>query len=108
MGLRAKLEGVDNAAAEAKLQTALKAAAMGMFSESETGVGVDVEPISTFDNPLPGFLERNFTPAELQYCDSAADKLSSWMIIAVASFVPVSQDFVSIKLAVFVINELID
>jgi phosphopantetheine--protein transferase-like protein len=43
------------------------------------GIGVDIEPIRTFaPEPAHDFAERNFTPAERDYCVQAADPPSSW------------------------------
>ncbi|PLB51630.1 3-oxoacyl-synthase [Aspergillus steynii IBT 23096] len=43
-----------------------------------TGVGVDVESIASINTENPTFIERNFTPAERDYCSTAADPRSSF------------------------------
>jgi phosphopantetheine--protein transferase-like protein len=42
------------------------------------GVGVDVEPLSTFATPNETFLTRNFTRAEIAYCESAPNRVASF------------------------------
>ncbi|KAH8429035.1 uncharacterized protein LDX57_006706 [Aspergillus melleus] len=42
------------------------------------GVGVDVESISSVNTENSTFIERNFTPAERDYCSKAADPRSSF------------------------------
>jgi len=43
------------------------------------GLGVDVEPLSTFSPaPSPEFASRNFTALERAYCLASADSPSSW------------------------------
>merc|ERR1719198_628911 len=43
-----------------------------------SGVGIDVEPVSTFQNVSSAFLERNFTSKEIAYCQSAPSPCSSF------------------------------
>merc|ERR1711862_1036004 len=47
---------------------------------SDKGVGVDVEPVSTFEKPEEKieFIERNFTKAEQQYCFAASSPSDSF------------------------------
>ena len=43
-----------------------------------SGVGIDVEPVSTFQNVSQSFLERNFASKEIAYCQSAPSPCSSF------------------------------
>ena len=45
---------------------------------SANGVGIDVEPVSTFQDVSQVFLERNFTKTEIAYCQSAPSPSSSF------------------------------
>ena len=51
-----------------KLQVTMSEVAEGLRGGSDKGIGLDVEPISTFVGKSDDFLARNFTDAELQYC----------------------------------------
>ncbi|TMW63542.1 hypothetical protein Poli38472_002483 [Pythium oligandrum] len=56
------------------------ASEMALSSSKKTGLGVDVEPIATFEN-LKGrddFIRRNFTEQEMAYCFSAPSPASSF------------------------------
>ncbi|OLY80881.1 Fatty acid synthase subunit alpha [Smittium mucronatum] len=44
----------------------------------QKGVGVDFELVSTFNIDNENFIERNFTPAEIEYCQSRPDPQSSF------------------------------
>ena len=47
-------------------------------ADSEAGVGVDVEEIGGFENRDADFLARNFTAAEIRYCQSAPHPAASF------------------------------
>jgi phosphopantetheine--protein transferase-like protein len=47
-------------------------------SSPPLGVGVDVEPLSTFSSPSETFIQRNFTPSEISYCKSAPNQVASF------------------------------
>ena len=44
----------------------------------EQGLGVDVEAIATFQAPSETFLRRNFTTAEIAYCEAAPNPAASF------------------------------
>ena len=54
------------------------AKAMAAGASSTLGLGTDVELISSVPSDNPTFVERNFTPAEIAYCDKAADRAASF------------------------------
>jgi len=56
----------------------LNAAALELMSDASCGVGVDVEEISSFHGRDASFIDRNFTKAEQQYCNGAADPAASY------------------------------
>jgi phosphopantetheine--protein transferase-like protein len=51
---------------------------VGLASKVGNGVGVDVALISELNIENEGFVERNFTPAEINYCKSKPDIRSSF------------------------------
>ena len=64
---------------------------------SKTGVGVDIEPISSINIDNEDFVRRNFSAAEVEYCNKSADPKSSFagrwcakeaVIKALSSLVP--------------------
>ncbi|OMJ21424.1 Fatty acid synthase subunit alpha [Smittium culicis] len=66
-------------------------------SESQRGVGIDFELVSSFNSENMNFIERNFTASEINYCLSRPDPQSSFtgkwcakeaVIKAVSSFNP--------------------
>lgn len=52
--------------------------ALGAVVGGVLGLGVDVQLISEINIDNPNFLERNFTPAEIAYCQSAPDPHASF------------------------------
>ncbi|KAH9257778.1 holo-[acyl-carrier-protein] synthase [Batrachochytrium salamandrivorans] len=69
--------------AETRLKVTLQEQAEGLTSASSNaggGIGVDVEPIATFDNlaDKQDFIQRNFTEGEIAHCTSAASPSASF------------------------------
>eukprot|EP00741_Cyanophora_paradoxa_P008488 tig00001335_g8213.t1 len=56
-----------------RLRAALEAAVAAQGPLVDAGVGVDVEPIATFQDASETMLERNFTAAELEHCEASSD-----------------------------------
>jgi phosphopantetheine--protein transferase-like protein len=66
--------------AATRLAVAMQEKVEGLAAHKGLGVGVDVEPLSTFAD-LAGrweFIARNFTPREIEHCQSAADPRASF------------------------------
>eukprot|EP00940_MAST-03C_sp_MAST-3C-sp2_P000932 g932.t1 len=67
-----------------RLEVTLRRAAMSNLSSSKAtsstgrGVGVDVEPVHTFEGKSEAFLRRNFTDAEIAYARAAPSAASSF------------------------------
>jgi phosphopantetheine--protein transferase-like protein len=67
------------AAAKAALEVGMREVAAGFqHTAGITGTGVDVEPVSTFEDASDEFLRRNFTAAEVEYCQSAPNPAASF------------------------------
>merc|ERR1711920_271694 len=68
--------------ANQRLKAAMGVAADGLKLSSKKGLGVDVEPIETFENYLnqgkDDFFKRNFTEEELDYCYNAPHPAASF------------------------------
>jgi fatty acid synthase subunit beta len=69
--------------AQMRLQVTLEENAAGIRGAAgalEKGVGVDVEPVATFENPREKleFIARNFTAAEIEHCFAAASPADSF------------------------------
>ena len=54
------------------------AKAMADGASSALGLGTDVELIGSVPSDNPTFVERNFTAAEIAYCDRAPDRAASF------------------------------
>eukprot|EP00741_Cyanophora_paradoxa_P008217 tig00000025_g7952.t1 len=54
-----------------KLEVTMREVAWGLRGPHDKGIGVDIEPISTFDLANEDFISRNFTDDEVAYCQSA-------------------------------------
>ncbi|KAJ0391655.1 hypothetical protein P43SY_011807 [Pythium insidiosum] len=83
---KAKLNDAESQAADTPNSTSTLLSAMSQGANEiglrakNIGVGVDVEPIMTFEN-LPGredFIRRNFTDQEIAYCRSAPHPAASF------------------------------
>jgi phosphopantetheine--protein transferase-like protein len=61
----------------AKMELAMRETAGGLVG-GERGVGIDVEPIKTFEGASKTFINRNFTEAETAYCLSAPNPAASF------------------------------
>lgn len=61
-----------------RLRMAMHEQAEGLRGVADKGVGVDVEPVSTFADATPHFLARNFSAAEVEQCSAAARPESSF------------------------------
>lgn len=60
-----------------QMELAMRETAGGMIG-GERGVGIDVEPIKTFEGASKTFINRNFTEAEKAYCLSAPNPAASF------------------------------
>ena len=62
----------------AQMETAMRESAAGIsFGGGERGVGIDVEPVKTFENASKNFIDRNFTEFEKSYCFSSPNPAAS-------------------------------
>jgi len=66
--------------AQTRLQVTLEENALNLRGNgsSSRGVGIDVEPITTFEDPSDEFLTKNFTRAEQEYCELSSSPASSF------------------------------
>lgn len=61
-----------------KLEVTMREAAEDIRQYGDKGIGIDVEPTSTFKSASVSFINRNFTKQEQVYCNAAADPASSF------------------------------
>ena len=63
-----------------RLEVTMRRQGKNMISNDamERGLGVDVEAIATFQTPSETFLRRNFTAAEIAYCQAAPNSAASF------------------------------
>jgi phosphopantetheine--protein transferase-like protein len=60
------------------LEVTMREAAEDLLQYGDKGIGIDVEPTSTFKSASPQFIERNFTRGEQSYCYAAAHPAASF------------------------------
>lgn len=62
----------------AALESALKSALSEVLPGKALGLGVDIQRIADINIENPNFIERNFTPAEIAYCEAAPNPHASF------------------------------
>jgi phosphopantetheine--protein transferase-like protein len=84
-----------------KLEVTMLEAAGGMQTRGGRGIGIDVEPSTTFESASSTFIRRNFTDAEQAYCMAAGHPAASYagrwaakeaVIKAISSIAPDSRN----------------